>query len=101
MSEKGLLRFKHKNGQGLMNYLIEGEHIITITTKDSKKVSVIKDSRHIDLNFKKLGGTFTSHQASILADETEVKKYYDLMIAKKNAHFKKGHENLVVLKMHR
>lgn len=97
MKNKGILRFKHSTGGGMMHYIIFDDRVVTLTENSSKKANEIAKTGEIAINFKKLGGEFNNLKVRIEENNEVVKNVFDEMIELKNSHFKKFSDDLVAL----
>jgi uncharacterized protein involved in exopolysaccharide biosynthesis len=97
MKDHGILRFKHNNGNGFINYITVDGKIVTMTTGDSGKAAYVNETGKLNINFKKIGGQFEEKRVKLLDSEEVVNKVFDEMLDQKNTHFKTKVDHLVVL----
>ena len=96
-----LVKFRHNYHKGIFHYDVLDDYIVVLSRNDTGKIKYIKEHGTIDITFKIEEEDYQLMGVDIVEDKEYVQRVYDHFKSSGNDYFKKGIEDLCVLRFHK
>ncbi|MFK5883444.1 MAG: hypothetical protein QM489_03780 [Candidatus Izemoplasma sp.] len=98
MKELNLLKYKHDNQTGILQYFNYHDNTVALSEIKSLKVLYIEEYGKLDVTFDVDSDVFETLNVSIITDKEYISNIYHFAIDNHHAYFKDGYDNLYVIK---
>lgn len=97
MEDKGYIKFKGKESQGAMHYILfNGKHV-SITLSDSRKIKHIKEEGKIGIALDLRSREFEDMVVTVVEDKSYAQEVFNFMSGINHCHYSEYDERLVVI----
>lgn len=96
--KKGIFRFRSNKSKGNLHYIDYNGEKVSITKRESNKITHIKEYGHIDIATTLVSSSFRSQRVELYEDQKYVRSVFQHMVDQNHSHYKNWEDDFIVIK---